>query len=246
MLGDSSNMRVSFLSFFGVGVRFSIRKLSGCRLAIAIALALTTSISALATVGGDPAAGNYDREQYRNRLSVARTAYFKVITSNDRAADEAAHRALAELDREYPGDPVAKAYHGSLELLDIGHSWAIWNLRKQAAEGLSLLDEAVSEAPEEPEVRFIRAATSWHLPGFYHRREQCEADFQWLSERSERDAREGRLPPELAAAAYNYWGQILVGRKDVDGARTAFHAAVRIASQSPAGVEAAKRLAELR
>jgi hypothetical protein len=222
---------------FGVGLHLTFQKLTGWLLAIL----MVAAIPVLAAVGGD-----VDRQQYRNRLNVARLAYFKVVASNDRAADDAAHRALAELEREYPGDPIAKAYQGSLELLDVAHSWVIWNLHKQAAEGLSLLDGAVTEAPDEPEARFIRAATSWHLPGFYHRREQCEADFEWLAGRAERDAREGRLPPELAAAAYNYWGQILVGRKDVGGARAAFSSAIRVAAQSPAGVEAAKRLAELR
>ncbi len=211
-----------------------------CRSLMLSMVVPVASLTALAASGG-----NVDQQQYRNRLSVARAAYFKVVASNDRAADEAAHQALSQLEHEYPDDPVVRAYKGSLELLDVAHSWAVWNLRKQAAEGLSLLDSAVSEAPEEPEARFIRAATSWHLPGFYHRRPQCEADFAWLAARAEKDAREGRLPPELAAAAYNYWGQILVDRKDVDGARVAFNTAVRIATQSPGGVDAAKRLAGL-
>jgi predicted negative regulator of RcsB-dependent stress response len=185
------------------------------------------------------------REQYRNRLSAARTAYFKVITSNDQAADAQAHEALAELERDYPGDPVAKAYRGSLELLDAAHNWAIWNLHKQAADGLSLLDAAVAEAPDEPEARFIRAATAWHLPGFYHRKAQCEADFALLAGRAEQDARQGKLPPELAAASYNYWGQILVNRGDKSGARAAFQTAIRIAPQSPGGLDAGKRLVQL-
>ena len=190
--------------------------------------------------------GDFDRQQYESRLNVARVAYFRVVQTNDQAADAKAHEALAEFEQEYPGDPLAKAYHGSLELLDAAHSWAIWNLRKQTADGLNLLDEAVAQVPDEPEPRFIRAATSWHLPGFYHRKAQCEADFAWLAGRAERDAREGRLPPELAAAAYNYWGQILVNRNDNGGARTAFATAVRVAAQSPAGVDAERRLEQLR
>ncbi len=207
-------------------------------------LGLTLALLATAVHGASTA--EEGREQYRSRLSAARTAYFKVITQNDQAADGQAHEALAEFERAYPGDPVAKAYHGSLELLDAAHSWAIWNLHKQAADGLSLLDAAVAEAPDEPEARFIRAATSWHLPGFYHRKAQCEADFQLLAGRAEQDAREGKLPPELAAATYNYWGQILVGRNDTSGARTAFQTAVRIAPQSPGGLDAGKRLGQLR
>jgi tetratricopeptide (TPR) repeat protein len=185
-------------------------------------------------------------EQYRSRLSAARTAYFKVIVSNDQAADAQAHEALAELEREYPGDPVAKAYRGSLELLDAAHNWAIWNLHRQATDGLSLLDAAVAQAPDEPEARFIRAATSWHLPGFYHRKAQCEADFALLAGRAEKDASQGKLPPELAAATYNYWGQILVNRGDLTRARSAFQAALRIAPQSPGGLDAGKRLGQLR
>lgn len=191
-------------------------------------------------------AGQSGREQYAQRLSAARAAYFRVIANNDRDADSEAHRLLDGMATAYPGDAVVKAYRGSLELLDVAHDWRIWNLHRQATEGLALLDEAVAQASDSPEARFLRAATSWHLPGFYHRRAQCEADFGWLAPRAERDAKEGRLPPELAAAAENYWGQILVDRKDWGGARAAFSAAMRIAPASPAGVEAGKRLRDLK
>jgi hypothetical protein len=187
----------------------------------------------------------YDRQQYSYRLGVARTAYFRVITNGNEDSSKQAHAALSELEQAYPGDPVAKAYHGSLQLLDVAHSWAIWNLRKQTTDGLAMLDEAVNQAPDEPEARFIRAATSWHLPGFLHRRAQSEADFELLAGQAERDVRDGRLTPELAAATLNYWGQILVSRKDVSGARAAFSAAIRVAPQSPGAVDAGKRLGQL-
>lgn len=210
----------------------------------ALLLATCTGIASLPSAATIPNR-NPDRQHYSDRLSVARTAYFKVITSNDHAADSQAHQALATLEHEYPGDPVAKAYHGSLQLLDAAHNWQIWNLHKQASDGLNLLDEAVTQAPDEPEARFIRAATSWHLPGFYHRKAQCERDFSLLASRAEQDVRQGKLPPELAAAAYNYWGQILVGRSDRDGAKQAFGTAIRIAPQSPGGQDAGRRLRQV-
>jgi len=204
-------------------------------------------LSGAAAVGATSAAGNtVDRQEYANRLRATRNAYFKVITAGNSAADTEAHAALAAFERAYPGDAVAKAYHGSLELLDAAHSWQVWNLHRQAADGLSLLDAAVAQAPEEPEVRFLRAATDWHLPGFYHRRQQGEADFALLAGRAEDDARLGKLPPELAAAALNYWGQILVGRGDREKAKSAFSAAMRIAPASPAGQDAARHAADLR
>jgi hypothetical protein len=204
-------------------------------------------LSVLSTVSEANSNNNdAERQEYLSRLNAARAAYFKVIVSNDEAADNEAHAALAAFEREYPDDPVGKAYQGSLELLDAAHSWAIWNLHKQAVDGLSLLDQAVAQAPEEPEARFIRAATSWHLPSFYHRRAQCEADFAMLAARAEADVRAGRLLPELGAATFNYWGQILIGRDDTAGAKSAFAAAVRIARQSPAGLDAQRRLARLK
>jgi hypothetical protein len=204
-------------------------------------------LSVLSTVSEANSNNNdAERQEYLSRLNAARTAYFKVIVSNDEAADNQAHAALAAFEREYPDDPVGKAYQGSLELLDAAHSWAIWNLHKQAADGLSLIDQAVAQAPDEPEARFIRAATSWHLPSFYHRRAQCEADFAMLAARAEADVRAGRLLPELGAATFNYWGQILIGRDDTAGAKSAFAAAVRIAPQSLAGLDAQRRLARLK
>ena len=224
---------------------FRIRIGSGGQTAVlgCIAALLAGTVSEQAKAAADRGG---DRQAYLNQLSVARVAYFQVITNKDRASDIRAHKALAELSRDYPEDAVAKAYQGSLELLDAAHSWAVWNLPRQAADGLALLDGAVSRAPDEPEARFIRAATSWHLPAFYHRKAQCEEDFAVLAGRAEEDARDGKLPPELASAAYYYWGQILINRSDMVGALTAFDTAVRVAPQSLAGVDAARRLRQLR
>ena len=39
------------------------------------------------------------------------------------------------------------------------------------------MDRAVDRAPGDLEARFIRAASTWHLPFFYKRREQAASDF---------------------------------------------------------------------
>ena len=218
-------------------------------MAYSVAIGLGIVAGACGATGpvADPAAGSsVNRQEYASRLHAARIAYFKVIATGSSTADNEAHAALATFEREYPEDAIGKAYHGSLELLDAAHSWRIWNLHRQAADGMSLLDAAVAQAPDEPEVRFLRAATDWHLPGFYHRRAQSESDFALLAGRAEEDARRGKLPPELAAAALSFWGQILVGRGDREGAKSAFGAAIRVAPKSPAGEDAARRVAELR
>ncbi len=182
---------------------------------------------------------------YAQKLAAARTAYFRMLTTGSRSADRAAHAALDSLEQSYPGDPTAEAYHGSLQLLDAAHDWQIWNLHRNATEGLARLDQAVAAAPDNPEVRFMRAATSWHLPAFYHRRAQCEADFAWLARHAATSAHTGTLPPELAAASLNYWGQILVQRGQSGNARLAFQQAVELAPSSPAATDAARHLRSL-
>lgn len=213
-----------------------------CLLAALCSLPFAVSQAAHAVAPVHSAANTSSAISYQALLQATRIAYFKVVAGQGKDADAVAHDALARFEETYPGNPVAKAYHGSLQLLDAAHSWAVWNLHRQCAEGLKLLDEAVNGAPNDPEVRFLRAATDWHLPGFYHRRAQSESDFAWLADRAETDARDGSLPPELAAAACGYWGQILDHRSDPEGARRAWQQAVHIAPQSPAGLDAQRRL----
>jgi tetratricopeptide (TPR) repeat protein len=175
------------------------------------------------------------------QLEAARDAYFKSIQGDAKQARSATNQ-FAELGREHPGDPLVEAYLGSLDLLEAGRSWQVWNQRELTQKGLAALDKAVKEAPDNLEVRFIRAATTWHLPFFFHRKEQAVEDFRLIAPKVEEAAREGRLPSPIAAAALNYYGQILVQGKNPTEAQEAFRAAVRVAPQSPAGREAATRI----
>lgn len=204
------------------------------------------TISAVPARHAGPAHNASETQEYAARLSATRAAYFKMVDDGGAVADEQAHAALSAFERAFPGDARGLAYHGSLQLLDVAHSWQIWNLHKQAAEGISMLDAAVAQAPDEPEVRFLRAATDWHLPGFYHRRTQAEADFAVLAAHAEDYAKRGSLPPQLAAASLGFWGQILLARGDRNGAATAFKTAIRIAPGSPAAVDAKERMRRLR
>jgi hypothetical protein len=178
---------------------------------------------------------------FDRRMVEARRQYFADL-QGDHAATDKAHTSFAALSRDFPGDPVVEAYSGSLELLDAARTWAVWNKRKLANEGLAKMDKAVSGAPGNLEARFIRAASTWHLPFFYKRREQAADDFTFIAPRAEAAAAKGTLPRELAAAALDYYGQVLIDRSDNHGAKQAFEAAVRVDGSSPGGRDAAKRL----
>ena len=182
------------------------------------------------------AADNFDQ-----RLAEARREYFAGLQGNH-AADGKARASFAALSQQYPDNAVVEAYNGSLELLEAARTWAIWDKRRLANEGLQKLDQAVNRAPNDLEARFIRAASTWHLPFFYKRKEQSASDFTFIAPQAEAAAVKGVLPPELAAAALDYYGQVLADRSDSHGARQAFEAAVRVDGSSPAGRDAQKRL----
>lgn len=177
--------------------------------------------------------------------SKARTLYYEVIDGNKDAHDRASE-LFKKLRDARGGDPKVLAYSGSLELLEASRAFAPWKKGKLAKAGLELLDDAVKRAPEDLEVRFVRAASTFTLPGMFHRREQSEADFTWLAPRVEAAAAAGALDPRLAAAALVHHGLIRERSGDKPGARTAWEIAARVGKGTPAGADAAKRLSALR
>lgn len=180
-------------------------------------------------------------DAFAQRFATARADYFRGL-QGDHAAESRAAEGFAALNRLRPGDPVVLVYSGSLELLDAAQTWAVWNKHKLATEGLEKIDRAERLAPENLEVRFIHGATSWNLPFFYHRKQQAEEDFSFVGPRAEQAVRSGALPPQLGAAALDYYGRILTDRNDEDAARRAFAAAVRVDPASPAAEDASRRL----
>jgi hypothetical protein len=178
---------------------------------------------------------------FKQRLAEGRRQYFADLQGNGSAAAQA-RASFAALSHDYPNSPVVDSYIGSLELLDAARTWSIWDKRRLANEGLAKMDQAVNRAPSDLEARFIRAASTWHLPFFYKRRAQAVDDFSFIAPRAEAAVAKGTLPPELAAAALDYYGQVLIDRSDNHGAKQAFEAAVRIDGSSPAGRDALKRL----
>jgi hypothetical protein len=180
-------------------------------------------------------------DNFEQRLAEARTQYFAYLQGN-RSAGDKARATFTTLSRDYPGNSVVDAYSGSLELLDAAHTWVLWDKRRLANEGLARMDQAVNRAPSDLEARFIRAASTWHLPFFYKRREQAASDFTFIAPRAEAAVAKGTLPPQLAAAALDYYGQVLMDRSDSHGAKQAFEAAVRVDGASPGGRDALKRL----
>ncbi len=163
----------------------------------------------------------------------ARELYYQGA-GGDKQAYEQADRLFTALNRQRANDARVRVYYGSLRLLEASHTWALWKKNGLSKEGIQLMDSAVSEAPDDLEVRFVRAATTYDLPGFFHRKEQSERDFDILAERAEIAALEGALEPRLAAASLYYHGQFLQDAGKKEAALASWKQAIVIAPKSRA------------
>ena len=170
-------------------------------------------------------------DRFDQRLAEARTQYFAYLQGSRSAADKA-RASFTALSHDYPGNSVVDAYSGSLELLEAAHTWAIWDKRRLANEGLAKMDQAVNRAPDDLEARFIRAASAWHLPFFYKRREQAATISPSLL-RGLKPLSLRELSPSVSCGSARLLWQVLIDRSDSHGAKQAFEAAVRVDGNSP-------------
>lgn len=174
----------------------------------------------------------------------ARSDYFKALQGHADAS-RYAEEEFSALHAEYPNSARVRVYWGSLELWKAAHSWNVLNLHSLTLKGIADMDSAVSQEPNDVEIRYIRAATEYHLPAFLHKKDEAEQDFAWIAPRAQTAVEQGRLPAPLAASALDTYGCILLAQRNRAQARQAFEDAIRLAPESPAGRDAENRLKPL-
>lgn len=173
-------------------------------------------------------------------MNKAKRLYYRAVSGDENARKQSAAE-FQRLSASRPNDPEVMAYRGSLTLLEAGKTWAVWRKYELSKEGMVLLDSAVEQAPDNLEVRFVRAATTRKLPAFFDRAKQSKEDLTFLARRVAGAAGRGQLDPALAAAAlYFYARDVATGEQKTD----ALQEAVKIAPDSQAGMEAARALEE--
>ena len=178
-------------------------------------------------------------------LVKAKQLYYSGISGN--AADLSQSAELFETLSEGRNEPLSNqalinAYRGSLLLMEAGRSLAIWKKSALSKRGLSLLDDSVSADPTNLEVRFVRAATTLHLPGFFKRHEQSCEDFRYIAPRAAEAAGKQNLDVRLAAGALFMYAKSCA-IDSVLSSDEAMRQAAKVAPHSPAGEAAGSELA---
>ena len=132
--------------------------------------------AALEWLGAQTPANDAAREEHaRNRM--------RVLHALAAADGEWMDSAAAQLDvmRRFESAPVTRAYTGALEMLRA--KYALWPPRKldHVRAGRRLLDEAVTAAGDDVEVRYLRLVSGHYLPFFLRDDEQVERDARALA-----------------------------------------------------------------
>jgi hypothetical protein len=178
---------------------------------------------------------------HTEQIRQAKDLYYQGIYGN-KTAGEQSDKLFTKLHKQLPDDPLVTIYYGSLRLLEAQHTWALWKKNSLSKQGVQLMDNAVSAAPNDLEVRFVRAATDRNLPSFFGRKEQAQSDLDFIVQRAEVAVRQGSFEPRLAAASFLYYGELCKEQSHPKEAVGAWKTAVRIAPESHAGHEAADKL----
>jgi hypothetical protein len=174
----------------------------------------------------------------------ARARYYEAVDGRKEALSMAS-QLFDKVRAQESGDARVMAYTGSIRLMEADRAMAPWKKGRLAKEGVQLLDQAVKAAPNDIEVRFVRAASTSHLPRIFGRARQSEADFAWLADRVSAAAKSGVIEARLAAAALYHHGANRDRAGDRNGARAAWTEAARVGDGTRAGADARKRLASL-
>lgn len=103
---------------------------------------------------------------YGEKLAYIIGLYQDGIAGNKQAVREA-NVLLERLRREYPGRPLADAYHGVIMIVGARDNPKPRHQLKWIKKGLKLLDNAVSAAPRDLMVRLLRGKTTFRLPEDY-------------------------------------------------------------------------------
>ena len=151
---------------------------------------------------------------------------------------------LEKATAEHPDNHLLRCYLGSAYTLrsrDIGFGPTALKFLK---EGLKMMDAAVTAAPDNPSVRFIRGINNYMLPAFVNRRDNARTDFKWLVDHIDKEAT--GFNAETRQAIYYYAGLAFKQTKDYTLAREAWTKGRTVVQNGPLTEKIDAELAKLK
>lgn len=122
------------------------------------------------------------------------------------------------------------AYLGSAHAMLGRDSRFVVSKVRNVNKGLSYLDHAVKEEPNEVRFRLIRGSVAYDLPGMFGRRESAYEDYSFVAKTIEST---GTFDKTLAAEIYSKLGALCIEKNEQDKANQYIAKAQQAAPDSP-------------
>ncbi len=157
---------------------------------------------------------------------------------------EASENRLRELMTKEPDNQLLRAFTGSLLTIKSGKSFPGPTALRIFREGVELMNDAVDSAPDDLNVRLIRAINHYELPPFFNRRKQAREDLHWLLEKSSTPSGRAQLTASTLGAVYYYSGLALYDTGEKTRARETWRSALNLKIDSDWRIKISERLGE--
>jgi tetratricopeptide (TPR) repeat protein len=122
-----------------------------------------------------------------------------------------AQSCLAEALKQHPNDALALAYLGNATIMVARDSRNVMTKASTVKKGLDHLDRAVELAPDDTDIRQLRAGSGKRLPKLFGRKAVAQEDLAHLIALVERDE---RPQPELLAESCFELAMLLSGPQE--------------------------------
>lgn len=154
--------------------------------------------------------------------------YHHLAQTGDKSALEDCKEIFRELVQQKPDDPIVLAYLGNILTWCGNLESAVHKKLKLTKQGIETIDRAITLAPNNPAVRWVRAMNGYHLPSFFGRLEISRLDFEYIMSHPDFQ----RWSKEQQAMIYYRAGLTYKKDDDLERASQYFDLAMTIAPES--------------
>ncbi|MBI3417928.1 MAG: hypothetical protein HY043_21765 [Verrucomicrobia bacterium] len=156
-------------------------------------------------------------------FKLADICYDEGARDNSKAV-ELAEKYFQQLLTIEPRNALAQVMLGSTQTMKARDAFWPPTRLELARKGNKTMDAAVELAPQNPEVRFVRAINNFHMPKFMGREEVVRNDFAWLWQQVTTQPQP--LKEELKQDVALYQGKLLWKQKQAAQAREVWNRGV--------------------
>jgi len=176
-------------------------------------------------------------------LKLARAYHDRGGKKQEEEAVKRAEQYLTKLLAIESQNALAMVYYGSVLTMKARDTLFPWKKKKYMEQGFASMDQAVMLAPDEPEIRLIRAINSTSVPKMFKRLKIALADFQHIAGLDKEKLT--KLTNKFWLPYYFYHGVALKKNNQRQAAREKFVKVIELDSKAKLAEEAGKYLEKM-